>query len=163
MLSLPHRQLENPSSLHLQFYQCQFWKVVKLFSNILLWQGVLPGGDPSIIGLAVDGLLNRYLLLALQNLPPSTKAVDKVAVIVDSLPPSWLAAANVRSQVQGLTRYLVHLTEALDQATIGFPDFERRKTKSAMLQLHGLLVKLKAAEEAETLSLKYIHVKPQAP
>ena len=81
MLSLPHRQLENPSSLHLQFYQCQFWKAVKLFSNILLWQGVLPGGDPSIIGLAVDGLLNRYLLLALQNLPPSTKAVDKVAVV----------------------------------------------------------------------------------
>ena len=35
--------------------------------------------------------------------------------------------------------------------------------RSAMLQLHGLLVKLKAAEEAETLSLKYIHVKPQAP
>lgn len=81
MLSLPHRQLESPSSLHLQFYQCQFWKAVKLFSNILLWQGALPGGDPSIIGLAVDGLLNRYLLLALQNLPPSTKAVDKVAVV----------------------------------------------------------------------------------
>ena len=79
--SLPHRQLESPSSLHLQFYKCQFWKAVKLFSNILLWQGALPGGDPSIIGLAVDGLLNRYLLLALQNLPPSTKAVDKVAVV----------------------------------------------------------------------------------
>lgn len=81
VLSLPHRQLENPSSLHLQFYQCQFWKAVKLFSNILLWQGVLPGGDASIVGLAVDGLLNRYLLLALQNLPPSVKAVDKVAVV----------------------------------------------------------------------------------
>ena len=81
VLFLPHRQLESPSSLHLQFYQCQFWKAVKLFSNILLWQGALPGGDPSIIGLAVDGLLNRYLLLALQNLPPSTKAVDKVAVV----------------------------------------------------------------------------------
>ena len=76
-----NRQLESPSSLHLQFYQCQFWKAVKLFSTILLWHGVLPGGDPSVMGLAVDGLLNRYLLLALQNLPPSTKTVDKVAAV----------------------------------------------------------------------------------
>ena len=52
-----------------------------------------------------------------------------IAQIMDSLPPPWLAATNLRSQVQGLVRYIVHLTEALDQATIGFPDFERRKTK----------------------------------
>lgn len=81
VLSSPNRQLENTSSLHLQFYQCQFWKAVKLFSSILLWHGILPGGDPSVMGLAVDGLLNRYLLLALQNLPPSVKTVDKVAAV----------------------------------------------------------------------------------
>lgn len=33
------------------------------------------------MGLAVDGLLNRYLLLALQNLPPSSKTVDKLAAV----------------------------------------------------------------------------------
>ena len=56
------------------------------------------------MGLAVDGLLNRYLLLALQNLPPSTKTVDKVAavsvyVVVFRWRSGWLGLRGMSSVV----------------------------------------------------------------
>ena len=75
------RQLENTSSLHYQFYQNQFWKAVKLFGNIALLKGTFVGGDKQMKELAVDGLLNRYLVMSLQNLPPSVANVEKLSLV----------------------------------------------------------------------------------
>ena len=55
----------------------------KLLSNITCWEGLL--SSASIQQLSVDGLVNRYLLLSLQNCPIDNYTVEKtksVSVVV---------------------------------------------------------------------------------
>ena len=47
----------------------------KLLSNITCWEGLL--SSASIQQLSVDGLVNRYLLLSLQNCPIDNYTVEK--------------------------------------------------------------------------------------
>lgn len=54
------RVQENKTS----FFQRQFCSGLKLFRNFLSWQGIL--ADKSLREMAINFLLNRYLLLALR-------------------------------------------------------------------------------------------------
>ena len=49
------------------FSQRQFWQCYKLLSNMLLWHGII--SQAALIEMSLDALLNRYLMLALQNSP----------------------------------------------------------------------------------------------
>jgi len=57
------------------FYQRQFWSCVKLLGNITLWSGLL--APDTLQEMVLDGLLNRYLVMSLQNSPPSHLAIAK--------------------------------------------------------------------------------------
>jgi GC-rich sequence DNA-binding factor len=148
------QQLENPSSLHHQFYQGQFWKAVKLFGNICLWATALSGGIRQIRELAVDGLLNRYLIMALQNMPPLFANVEKLSKLIGLIPRDWLEE-ELGVQFSSLTRCAIHLADGLYQSTIGHPDHERRKVKSSVQTLSKLLKTLRAEEEVEKLLSAY--------
>jgi len=81
-------QLESTSSPHYSFFHRQFWSTFKLLRNILSWQGVL--ADGVLVELAVDRLLNRYILLSLRANPDISDAIDKSRQIVALLPNWWL-------------------------------------------------------------------------
>ena len=48
---------------------------LQLLGNITIWKETL--SSESLKQLAVDGLLNRHLLLSLKNSPPDNSLVDK--------------------------------------------------------------------------------------
>ncbi len=59
--------------------------LLQLLGNILEWHQIL--SNKVVLGLALNGLLNRYLLLALQNSIPGSDMVAKCqAVRVRRLP-----------------------------------------------------------------------------
>ena len=89
------------------FYQRQFWSCVKVYfsllrsyppiitlpppplslfllplqllGNITLWSGLL--APDTLQEMVLDGLLNRYLVMALQNSPPSHLAIAKTEAV----------------------------------------------------------------------------------
>jgi len=82
------QQTESPLSAHSLFFQRQFWSAFKLFKNILAWQGTL--SDALLVELALDRLLNRYLLLSLRANRDPLDSVDKARQILQVLPAWWL-------------------------------------------------------------------------
>ncbi|XP_036204100.1 PAX3- and PAX7-binding protein 1 isoform X3 [Myotis myotis] len=61
----PKNVLENRSSGPYLFFQRQFWSSVKLLGNFLQWYGIF--SNKTLQELSIDGLLNRYILMAFQN------------------------------------------------------------------------------------------------
>lgn len=55
------------------FFQRQFANAVKLLSNIVRWQGLL--SDEVICEIAIDSLLNRYLLMGIRISEPTDAAL----------------------------------------------------------------------------------------
>uniref|UniRef100_A0A6B2EHK5 Putative transcriptional regulator binding to the gc-rich sequence n=1 Tax=Phlebotomus kandelakii TaxID=1109342 RepID=A0A6B2EHK5_9DIPT len=73
------------------FFQRQFCSGLKLFRNILSWQGIL--SDVSLREVAISSLLNRYLLSAMRVCSPAD-AIAKAHVIVYTLPRVWLQSQS---------------------------------------------------------------------
>ncbi|RZF41649.1 hypothetical protein LSTR_LSTR017460 [Laodelphax striatellus] len=65
------------------FFQRQFAMGVKLLSNIVRWQGIV--SDEIVFELALDALLNRYLLLAIRISDPFQAAAKCYMVILTIL------------------------------------------------------------------------------
>jgi GC-rich sequence DNA-binding factor len=61
------------------FFQRQFWQCVKLLDNALKWHGII--ADKPLQELAFDGLLNRYIVLGLQNSPVNHNSVYASQVV----------------------------------------------------------------------------------
>ncbi|KAM5316336.1 intron Large complex component GCFC2 isoform 2-T2 [Glossophaga mutica] len=71
----PKSAVENKTSPHSKFQERQFWSGLKLFRNVLLWNGLLP--DDTLQELGLGKLLNRYLVIALHNAVPGPDVVKK--------------------------------------------------------------------------------------
>ncbi|XP_075226312.1 PAX3- and PAX7-binding protein 1 isoform X2 [Lycorma delicatula] len=69
------------------FFQRQFASGVKLLSNLVRWQGIL--SDEVVFELALDSVLNRYLLSAARICDPLQGAA-KCHMISSVLPKVWL-------------------------------------------------------------------------
>ena len=66
--------------MHIILYMCLSLSIApQLLSNITRWEGLLPSA--SIQQLSVDGLVNRYLLLSLQNCPIDNYTVEKTKFV----------------------------------------------------------------------------------
>jgi hypothetical protein len=88
---IPQEVLENrtnPLALNvINFYERQFWSGVKLFRNIISWQGII--SDPVLQELALDRLLNRYLLFAIVRTIAYSDSINKCQEIILTLPRLW--------------------------------------------------------------------------
>ncbi|XP_036189889.1 GC-rich sequence DNA-binding factor 2 isoform X3 [Myotis myotis] len=71
----PKSAVENKTSPHSKFQERQFWSALKLFRNILFWNGLLP--DDTLKELGLGKLLNRYLIIVLLNAVPGPDIVKK--------------------------------------------------------------------------------------
>jgi len=98
-------QMGYPNSPHAVFFQRQYYKAFKLFQNILAWKGVL--SESMLVELAVDSLLNRYLLLSLRANHDLSDAIDKTRGVVDGLPEDWLKKdSKVKPKLTMLVKFI---------------------------------------------------------
>ncbi|CAG0917312.1 unnamed protein product [Notodromas monacha] len=87
------------------FLNRQFWTCAKALGNFVSWQGII--SDKTLQTIAVDSLVNRYMLLALSQ-------SISVFPISSSLPRCWFAGGNSLSQLAPLSRQIKELADTVD-------------------------------------------------
>lgn len=112
---LPKHVLENVDCPSRAFFHRQFWSCVKLFSNILSWNDLIP--EKTIQELSLDSLLNRYIMVALQFMEMNNETVNKVDYIVKKLPLIWFKSNNEQTipQLNNLCRFLRRISDTFYQ------------------------------------------------
>lgn len=95
------------------FFQRQFCSGLKLFRNLLSWQGII--ADHPLKELAISSLLNRYLLSAMRVCTPMD-AISKAYIIVNTLPTAWLQPdSDILKNLQLFVTFLKHTLKDLDK------------------------------------------------
>ncbi|XP_005329453.2 intron Large complex component GCFC2 isoform X3 [Ictidomys tridecemlineatus] len=142
----PKSAVENETSPHSKFQERQFWSALKLFRNILLWNGVL--SDNTLQELGLGKLLNRYLIIALLNAIPGPDVVKKCNQIVVCLPEKWFENCATRTSIPQLENFIQLLLQSAHKLS---GDEFRNEVKEIIL----ILVKIKALHQAESLTEEY--------
>lgn len=83
----PKTALEGKNPKALFFLERQFWKGVKLLENLMQWNWLL--SQKKLQQLGVDAILNRYLIIALQQFPDPLSSFEKTKYIINILPKEW--------------------------------------------------------------------------
>lgn len=133
-----YRIIDSPNGAHANFVNRQFWTTFKLLRNVLCWQGII--GDGLLSDMALNSLLNRYLLIGLGVNPDPLDAINKCKQIVATLPPIWLEEGLLKKELQRFAGYLSMLGK--NSKSIGRP---------AMEDIVSLLRYLKFQEESDTI------------
>ncbi|XP_005297406.2 intron Large complex component GCFC2 isoform X1 [Chrysemys picta bellii] len=142
----PKSAVEDRISPQSKFQERQFWSAVKLLSNILLWDGIIP--EDTLHELGLGKLLNRYLLLILLNAPPGPDNVEKCNKVVTCLPERWFKELKSRSTLPQLANFSQHL---LQSAHTLYKNNCSDETRDLIL----LLVKVNALHIAEDFIEEY--------
>ncbi|XP_044512659.1 intron Large complex component GCFC2 [Gracilinanus agilis] len=138
----PKRVTEDEALPHAGFQEQRFWSAVKLWDNILLWDGLVP--EEALRELALDKLLNRYLVVALSHTGPAPGVLEKYRRVVESLPESWLGGPHAGSCIPQLTS----LAQVLARDTQQLHNEEDDRLGSEVREMVLLLVKMKALPQA---------------
>uniref|UniRef100_A0A672K332 PAX3- and PAX7-binding protein 1-like n=2 Tax=Sinocyclocheilus grahami TaxID=75366 RepID=A0A672K332_SINGR len=143
----PKNVMENRNSGPYLFSQRQFWSCVKLFGNILKWDGIL---SPSVLKeLAMDSTLNRYILSALQTTDISEEDVEKCRRVVECFPVQWFSSLKGQQtlpQLENFCRYLKHLASSLYRSCVAGSDVEKRNVREHIKEVVRLLGRLNALD-----------------
>ncbi|XP_034857089.1 GC-rich sequence DNA-binding factor 2 isoform X2 [Mirounga leonina] len=142
----PKRTVENKTSPHSKFQERQFWSGVKLFHNILLWNGLLP--DDTLQELGLGKLLNRYLIIALLNAIPGPDVVKKCDQIAAYLPEEWFQNSAMRTSIPQLENFIQFLLQCAHKLS-------RSEFRDEVKEIIPILVKIKALNQAESFIEEY--------
>lgn len=132
------RMAEQPDGLHANFVNRQFWTVVKLFRNVMLWQGFLSDGIVS--DLAISSLLNRFLLIGLGCNPNPIDALAKGKTLVKLIDGAW--GNEVKKFNPELARFAKYLEMLGKSSPVG---------RDGILDIVAMLQSLGFSEEASTV------------
>ncbi|KAI6078634.1 PAX3- and PAX7-binding protein 1 [Aix galericulata] len=149
----PKNILENKNSGPYLFFQRQFWSSVKLLGNFLQWYGIL--SNKTLQELSIDGLLNRYILMAFQNSEYGDDSIKKAQSVIACFPKQWFAnlkGDKTISQLENFCRYLVHLADTIYRNSIGCSDVEKRNAREQIKQIIKLLASIRALDHAMTVA-----------
>ncbi|KAM7130718.1 PAX3- and PAX7-binding protein 1 isoform 1-T1 [Ciconia maguari] len=149
----PKNILENKNSGPYLFFQRQFWSSVKLLGNFLQWYGIL--SNKTLQELSIDGLLNRYILMAFQNSEYGEDSIKKAQSVIACFPKQWFAnlkGDKTISQLENFCRYLVHLADTIYRNSIGCSDVEKRNAREHIKQIIKLLASIRALDHAVTVA-----------
>ncbi|XP_028411233.1 PAX3- and PAX7-binding protein 1-like [Dendronephthya gigantea] len=150
----PKSLLEKKSIGAEAFVERQFWSCLKLLGNIFLWHGLISA--PKLQELAVDGLLNRYLLLSLQHAAGKQyENVIKCQAIVSVLPHDWFEGSR-RTTLDCLgsfSRYLESLAKSLKLKAEGSTAQEKKKARVAIKKVILMMVQIKSLDMAENFKI----------
>ncbi|KAM8975478.1 PAX3- and PAX7-binding protein 1 isoform 2-T2 [Pelodytes ibericus] len=152
----PKNVIENKNSGPCVFFQRQFWSSVKLLGNFLKWHGVL--SNKTLQELAIDGLLNRYILMAFQNNENGEDCIRKAQNVIACFPKQWfsnLKGGKTIPQLENLVRYLTHLAGVIYRNNIGCSDVEKRNARDQIRQIVKLLASIRALADAITVANDY--------
>ena len=149
MFSKDHLE-KNSEAKSLLCYQ--FCLGVQLGANVSLWTGILP--EPTLRELILDGLLNRYLTLALHQFTDYSACVERCSQLVELLPDSVKRGGH-DSEVVALVRYMCWLVEALDRESMTGPDFIKKRAREGKTEMIGL-IRCLASEQASHLEHQFI-------
>ncbi|NXN84788.1 GCFC2 factor, partial [Bombycilla garrulus] len=105
----PKSTVEDKSSLRSKFQERRFWSAVKLLSNVVLWDGIIP--EDKVRDLGLSKLLNRYLLLNILNTPLGLDSIEKCNKVVACLPERWFQGLKGGSTLPELLNFSQHLLQ----------------------------------------------------
>ncbi|XP_006886859.1 PREDICTED: PAX3- and PAX7-binding protein 1 [Elephantulus edwardii] len=149
----PKNVLENKNCGPYLFFQRQFWSSVKLLGNFLQWYGIF--SNKTLQELSIDGLLNRYILMAFQNSEYGDDSIKKAQNVINCFPKQWfinLKGEKTISQLENFCRYLVHLADTIYRNSIGCSDVEKRNARENIKQIIKLLASVRALDHAMTVA-----------
>ncbi|XP_004473409.3 intron Large complex component GCFC2 isoform X2 [Dasypus novemcinctus] len=106
----PKSVVEDKTSPHLKFQERQFWSGLKLFRNILLWNGLLPAETLQELGL--EKLLNRYLIISLLNALPGPDVIKKCNQVAACLPEKWFENPAMNTSIPQLENFIQFLLQS---------------------------------------------------
>lgn len=151
----PKSLLDNKSSGALPFLQRQFWSCVKLMGNILKWEGLL--SSARLQELAVDGLLNRYLLLALQHSHLYYDSLEKVKAIAATFPKQWFDEQQQTTvpSLEALARFLATLALNMQRSCAGCPEAEKKKARNGIKKVIQLLLLIRSVDKAKMVAAEH--------
>ncbi|XP_073473235.1 PAX3- and PAX7-binding protein 1 [Aquarana catesbeiana] len=152
----PKNVIENKNSGPCVFFQRQFWSSVKLLGNFLKWYGVL--SNKCLQELAIDGLLNRYILMAFQNNESGEDSIKKAQSVIACFPKQWfsnLKGGKTIPQLENLARFLTHLSGIIYRQNVGCSDVEKRNARDQIRQIVKLLAAIRALENAVSVANDY--------
>jgi len=98
------------------FLHRQIWHSIKLYKNILRFSGLL--SDSKLRNLALDSLLNRYIMLGFQC-SGTDNSLRRIKAVTDVLPSQWLKSAvgdTVIPELENLCRYMKSCAAAYHSA-----------------------------------------------
>ncbi|XP_041490013.1 intron Large complex component GCFC2 isoform X2 [Microtus oregoni] len=149
----PKSSEEGKMSPHSKFQERQFWGALKLFRNILLWNGLLP--DDTLQDLGLGKLLNRCLIIALTHAFPGPDAVKKCSQIAACLPEKWFENSAMRTSIPQLENFIQFLLRSARKLSTS-------EFRNEVNEIILILMKVKALSQAESLIEEY-HLEPPTP
>ncbi|CAH7135557.1 intron Large complex component GCFC2 [Phodopus roborovskii] len=149
----PKSSEEGKRSPHSKFQERQFWGALKLFRNILLWNGLLP--DDILHDLGLGKLLNRYLTIALTDAIPGPDAVKKCSQIAECLPEKWFESSAMRASIPQLENFVQVLLQFAHKLSSS-------EFRNEIDEIILILMKVKALNQAESLREEH-HLEPPTP
>ncbi|EHA97500.1 GC-rich sequence DNA-binding factor, partial [Heterocephalus glaber] len=138
----PKSTIEDKTSAYSKFQERQFWSALKLFCNILLWNGLLP--DDTLKELGLGKLLNRYLIIALLHAIPGPDVVKKCSQIAACLPEKWFENPAMRTSIPQMEHFIQFLLQSAH-------NFSRSEFSNEVKEIILILMKIKALNQAESL------------
>ncbi|XP_066555966.1 PAX3- and PAX7-binding protein 1 [Amia ocellicauda] len=152
----PKNVLENRNSGPYLFFQRQFWSCVKLLGNILQWHGIL--SNTSLKELAVDSIVNRYILSALQNTEPGEDSIEKSQSVISCFPRQWftcLKGQQTIPQLENFCRYLKHVASTVYRVSLGGSDVDKRNAREHIKEVVKLLGSINALDHVVAVASEH--------
>lgn len=148
----PKSVIENRSSGSSVFFHRQSWTCIKLLGSIMSWHGII---STSILqNLALDGLLNRYVILGLCNSVVNQETIQKCHSIVSTFPKEWFAQLDderTLPQLENLCKFMVSVAKSVDKDMAMAKDMDKKEHRDMIKQINKVLVNVHALNHALSL------------
>merc|ERR1712168_300607 len=115
--------------------------------NILMFHGII--SDTKLKELALNSLLNRYIIIALANSPITKETYLKCTAIIDCFPKSWFKDLKTEStlpQLESLCRFLLLSLNATSSLT----EKEKKDRRKIVIKI---LVAIHSMDHAMSISI----------
>jgi GC-rich sequence DNA-binding factor len=110
----PRDRIEQRQSECSLFFFRQLNAGCRLFTNVLKWQNLL--SEQLIKELALDSILNRYLMIGLQNMETALQ-LEKIEYLIAQMPLKWFKGSDEpMSQLKNMIMFVKRISDALEDS-----------------------------------------------
>uniref|UniRef100_A0AAY4D1G7 GCF C-terminal domain-containing protein n=1 Tax=Denticeps clupeoides TaxID=299321 RepID=A0AAY4D1G7_9TELE len=107
----PKKCLEDVASPQCKFRDQQFWAAVKLLENIGLWDNLIP--EHTLKELALDKLLNRYLIISLLNESNVEFSAEQCKKVAACFPKTWFEENEILPQLKNFCSHVLQTVHSV--------------------------------------------------